>query len=59
MKKLILLLIIISMSGCYVTFKAPRSRYGIRPYIYSPRPHYNNRVIPGKIYRPYFRSGRW
>ena len=59
MKKLILLLIIISMSGCYITFKGPRNRYGVRPYIYSPRPHYNNRVIPGKIYRPYFRSGRW
>ena len=60
MKKLVLLLIIIiSMSGCYVTFRAPHGRYGVRPYMYSPRPHYINRVIPGRIYRPYFRQGRW
>ena len=42
------------MSGCYVTFRAPHGRYGIRPYMYSPTPHYNNKVIPGRIYRPYF-----
>ena len=47
------------MSGCYVTFRTPYGRYSVRPYMYSPRPHYNNRVIPGRIYVPYFRPGRW
>ena len=47
------------MSGCYVTFRTPYGRYGVRPYMYSPRLYYNNRIIPGRIYRPYFRPGRW
>ena len=47
------------MSGCYDTFRTPYGRYGVRPYMYSPRSYYNNRIIPGRIYRPYFRPGRW
>ena len=53
MKKIILLLIVmISMSGCYVTYRTPYyQRY--------PRYRYQERVRPGKIYRPYFMPGRW
>ena len=60
MKKLILLLIVmVSMSGCYVTFRTPYGGYNIRPYMYSPRSYYHNRVIPGRTYRPYFMPGRY
>jgi hypothetical protein len=51
MKKVILLLIIVfSMSGCYVGFRTP---------YYQSHPNRQHRIVPGKIYKPYFRPGRY
>lgn len=52
MKKIILLLIIVvSLSGCYMPY--------IRTPYYQRYPRYEHRVKPGKIYKPYFRHGRY
>ena len=66
MKKIILLLIIVfSMSGCYVGFRTPYYKnynpHGNRyrtPY-YQSHPNRQHRIVPGKIYKPYFRPGRY
>jgi hypothetical protein len=51
MKKIILLMIlIISMSGCDVS---PRALY------FQKYPRYKKHAKPGKIYKPYFRNGRY
>ena len=46
MKKVILLLlVIITVSGCYTSYRVPYNRYGLRPFYYSPRTHH------GPIYK--------
>lgn len=51
MKNVILLFIIfVFMSGCYVAHRTP---------YYQKRPKYQQQIKTGKIYKPYFRPGRY
>jgi hypothetical protein len=51
MKKFILLFIIfVFMSGCYVEYRTP---------YYQKHSNYQQRIKSGKIYKPYFRPGRY
>ena len=63
MKKVILLLIVlISMSGCYITFRTPQDRRGLRPLWYSPRTHHGPfyKQPRPKQMKPHFnKEGRW
>jgi uncharacterized protein YceK len=66
MKKIVLLLIVmIAMSGCYVGFRNPyyRNLYmnqnRIRTPYYQSHPNRGQRYIPGRKYNRYFRPGRY
>lgn len=63
MKRVVLLLvIIISLSGCYVTYRTPQGRRGIRPMWYSPRTHHGPfySYPKRKNIKPHFnKEGRW
>ena len=60
MKKLIALLIVmVTISGCYSTYRTPQNRHGLRPLYYSPRTHYGPFYRQPHYVRPHFNRGRW
>ena len=63
MKKIILLLFVtLFLSGCYVTYRTPQNRRGLRPMWYSPRTHYGPFYSQPKRknMKPHFnKEGRW
>jgi hypothetical protein len=57
MKKILLLLVlVISMSGCYVTYRTPQRYNGLRPLWYNPRTHHGPfyKHVRPKQMRPHF-----
>lgn len=50
------------MSGCYITFRTPQDRRGLRPLWYSPRTHHGPfyKQPRPKQMKPHFnKEGRW
>ena len=60
MKKIIILIMILSFSSCVIIApRRPIYQRGVRPHLYSPRTHNSPFIRQHKKYKPYFMPGRW